>query len=83
MRKNTLKAKQIVEELFFDEHVVTQWQYELLAEILNIADEVVKNYDLLAIVSNSFSHEIIEKIRNSKSDAEARRYIKQHIKNCC
>jgi hypothetical protein len=33
-------------------------------------------------VRNSFSHEIIEKIRNSKSDAEARRHINRHIKNC-
>jgi hypothetical protein len=55
----------------------------------DLTDGLITNNEARALllvllgVSNSFGHEIIEKIRNSKSDAEARRYIKQHIKNCC
>jgi hypothetical protein len=38
------------------------------------------NNVVLDDVGNSFSNGIIEKIRKSKSDAEARRLIKHHIK---
>lgn len=43
-----------------------------------------ENADLklrLGAVSGSFDHEIIEKVRNSQSDAEARRYLQSHIQN--
>ena len=40
----------------------------------------LKNNCDLAHVSGSFNHETISKIRNSQSDAEARRIIATHIK---
>lgn len=76
------KAKDIVSNLFYDDKAITQWQWELLIGILSEAQEVVKNNIVLAAVSGSFDHDIIEKIRKSASDAEARRYLKSHIQNC-
>lgn len=76
------KAKDIVDNLFYDDKAITQWQWELLIGILSEAQEVVKNNIVLAAVSDSFDHEIIEKVRNSQSDAEARRHLQNHIKNC-
>jgi hypothetical protein len=75
------KARNIIEELFYDEKVITQWQYELLEMIVNVAQIKVKNNCDLARVSSSFNHETISKIRNSQSDAEVRRIIAAHIKN--
>lgn len=82
MNKEELnKARNIIEELFFDEKHITQWQYELLTEAINIAGIKVKNNCDLAHVSGSFNHDIIEKIRKSQSDAEARRKIAEHFRN--
>ena len=36
----------------------------------------------LGAVIGRFNHELIEKIRNSQSDAEARRYIQLMLKTC-
>ncbi len=47
----------------------------------NIAQELVKLFRQPA-VSGSFDHEIIEKVRKSSSDAEARRHLQSHIQNC-
>lgn len=60
---------------------ITQWQYELLEMVVNVAQIKVKNNCDLAHVSGSFNHETISKIRNSQSDAEARRIIANHVKN--
>jgi hypothetical protein len=80
-KKETQKARNIIEELFYDEKAITQWQYELLEMVVNVAQTKVKNNYDLSNVSSSFNHEIISKIRNSQSDAEARRIISNHIKN--
>lgn len=75
------KARNIIEELFYDEKKITQQQYELLEMVVNVAQTNVKNIYDLAHVSSSFNHETISKIRNSKGDAEARRIIANYIKS--
>ena len=32
--QDILKAKNIIEELFYDEHSITQWQYEILETVV-------------------------------------------------
>ena len=43
-------------------------------------DGEIKQSHKLSGIESTFTHDIIEKIRNSSGDAEARRHIGQHIK---
>jgi len=43
-------------------------------------NKVIKENTITTNVFDNFSHEIIEKIRNSQSDAEARKHIAQNLK---
>ena len=69
-----------IKELHPNKEVVTLSQELITAEQgLRWANEF-KQLHLHAIMG-SFDHKNIERIRNSQSDAEARRYIGQHIQN--
>jgi hypothetical protein len=72
----------IIEEIrtLLDENgiIPAKWHHKLIDEFI---ETKVKNNVDLADVSGSFNHETISKIRNSQSDAEARRIIATHIKN--
>jgi len=58
--------------------------YEIRCKIYDIRKmltEQVEKTVVLADVMGSFDHSIIDRIRNSQSDAEARRYIGTHLQN--
>lgn len=58
-----------------------KWIY--LSDVLEqyLAQSKLKNNGGLADVMGSFDHSIIDRIRFSQSDAEARRYIGTHLQN--
>ena len=69
-----------IKELHPNKEVVTLSQELITAEQgLRWAHEFKQLH--LHAVMGSFDHKIIERIRNSQSDAEARRYLGQHIQN--
>lgn len=75
------KAQNIIESLFFDEKQITQWQYNLLSDVVKVA-KIKSESELNKLsIAASFNHEIIEKIRKSSTDAEARKIIDIHIKS--
>lgn len=75
------KARNIIEELFYDDKALTQWEFEHLIEIVDLANIKLSAMVDIQRIPGSFNHDIISKIRNSNSDAEARRIISAHIKN--
>lgn len=70
------RAKNIVDDLFHDEKAITQWQWEHLMFIIGLAENNVKNAQMVR-----FGHDVIQRIRESSSDAEARKIISSHIRS--
>lgn len=78
MKESIAKSRIIVEELFYDEHAITQWQYEMLQGVISGAEEA-NGHIAISAIARLFTHDVLEKIRASHTDAEARRFISLHL----